>query len=122
MNCDRFQSEDQVTEMLELLWVGELNGEVVGVVGTKVTGNDVYIGPLAVAKNHQQKGIGKKLLDFAEDQGEISTVRVASLRVNNLAMYVKRGYKEVKELPVTEVLPLHILTRFDLTIEFINKN
>ena len=119
--CDRFVSEDQVKEMMDLLWVGELEREVVGVVGIKVTGIEVTIGPLAVSKNHQKLGIGGKLLDFGEGQGDISNVQVISLRTYLLTMYAKRGYREVKELPVNKVLPPHILTRTDLTVKFLQK-
>ena len=118
---NRFQSEDEVEKMLNILFIGESQGEVVGVVGAVVTGNVVDIGPLAVSTGCQKMGIGRKLLDFAESQGDICNVHCCSLRLSNIAMYARRGYKQIKEVPGVEVLPLNILTRTDFTIKYFQK-
>jgi predicted N-acetyltransferase YhbS len=119
---DRFQSEDQARDLVNLLWVGELDTEIVGVVGAKVTGNFVYIGPLAVSSKHQKMGIGGKLLDFAEGRAEIAMVQAANLRCPSVSVYERRGYKKIKELPVAQLIPGHMLTRSDFTIQILQKS
>ena len=64
--CNRFANIDKVEAMLDILWVGELDGKIVGVVGIKVIGDIIDIGPLAVSAKYQRMGIGGQLLDFAE--------------------------------------------------------
>ena len=76
---------------------------------------------MAVSTRCQKIGIGGKLLDIAEAQGVIACVQVMSPRTSVLAMYLKRGYKEVKEVPVVEVLPLYRLSRHDLTVKYLEK-
>ena len=61
--CNRFANIDKVEAMLDILWVGELDGKIVGVVGIKVIGDIIDIGPLAVSAKYQKMG---QLLDFAE--------------------------------------------------------
>ena len=119
--ANRFQSEEEVEEMLDILFIAESDGEVVGVVGVKVTGNVVDIGPRAVSTGYQKRGIGRKLFDFAESQGEICNVHCCSLRMSNIAMYARRGYQQVKEVPGTEILPSTILTRTDFTFKYFHK-
>ena len=119
--CNRFANIDQVEKLLDIFWVGELGGKIVGVVGIEVIGDMVDIGPLAVSTKYQKMGIGGKLLDFAEERGVVACVQVMSLITSNLAMYLKRGYEEVKELPIAEVLPLHTLSRHDLTVKYLQR-
>ena len=47
--CNRFANIDQVEKLLDIFWVGELGGKIVGVVGIEVIGDMVDIGPLAVS-------------------------------------------------------------------------
>ena len=112
----RFESIDEVMKINHTLWVAERQEEIVGVVGMKLQENVVEIGPLAVPTRYQRMGIGGKLLDFAESQGEISRLSTASVRLANIAMYTKRGYKVVREVPVTEYESANIFSRSDLKI------
>ena len=128
--CNRFLNIDEVEQMLDILWVGELGSEIVGVVGIEVMSDQVNIGPLAVSKKCQKQGIGGKLLDKAEAQGVVASAQVMSLRSSVLAMYLNRGYQEVKEVPVVKFFtlhhqldkdPLHRLSRHDLTVKYLQK-
>ena len=74
----------------------------------------VHIGPIAVGKNHQGKGIGKLLLDFAESLAEISEIEVVSCRSDLFPMYHKRGYRTIRRIPITDLLEPEQLTRLDL--------
>lgn len=45
------------------IWIAELHGEVIGMVGLIVEEQEVEVEPLVVASGHRDKGIGKLLLD-----------------------------------------------------------
>ena len=59
----------------------------------------------------QGKGLGTMLLDFAESLAREVEVEVVSIRDDLLAMYRKRGYKEISTLPITTRVPADQLTR-----------
>ena len=89
-----------------------------------MTGNAVEIGPFAVATDQQRKGIGGKLLDVAEDQAEVANALTNSLRKSNIAMYTKRGYRLIKEVPVADIphlVPPSMLSRNNYTVLFLQK-
>jgi GNAT superfamily N-acetyltransferase len=95
--------EDGLREMLAapdatfLLCVDE-NGELLGSFYAQPTGPQVYLGMLAVAPEKQARGVGKFLLQAAEDYGRqhgctVAKMTVISVRHELLAYYERQGYR-----------------------------
>ena len=80
------------------------------------------IGPIAVDKNFQGRGIGKRLLDFAETFAVTTEVEVVSCRSDLFPMYERRGYKVVANEPITKFIPESHLTRLDLEFVIMHKS
>ena len=80
------------------------------------------IGPLAVDKNFQGRGIGKRLLDFAESFAATSEVEVVSCRSDLFPMYERRGYQVVAKEPIANFTPESHLTRLDLDFVIMRKS
>ena len=80
------------------------------------------IGPIAVDKNFQGRGIGKRLLDFAETFAVTTEVEVVSCRSDLFPMYERRGYKVVANEPITKFIPESHLTRLDLDFVIMHKS
>lgn len=59
-------------------FVALLNGNVVGIISTVVmfwaTTNNLFIQAFVVKKEYQNKGIGKKLLKYAEDYAKVNGI------------------------------------------------
>lgn len=69
-----------------------------------------HLGMLTVSPQHQNLGLGKKILDFAEDfckthwQSQEMELEVISVRKELIAFYLRRGYvftNEVRPFPMT---------------------
>ena len=68
-----------------------------------IDGKNLYIHRLAVDPQFQKKGIGKKLMDYAEDfakKNNFISVRLDtfSKNKNNMRFYERRGYKKLEEV------------------------
>ena len=48
------------------MYVYVKNDKILGCVGANVTNDTIHIGLLAVSKEHRPRGIGSKLIEFAE--------------------------------------------------------
>ncbi len=48
----------------EDIWVAEVDGEIVGLVGLIVKGKEAEVEPIVISKAHRKQGIGGKLLKF----------------------------------------------------------
>lgn len=78
------------------------NNDLVGCVYLQKKEEKVYLGMLTVAPDKQSKGIGKKLLQAAEEYAETQdctsiTITVISLRKELITWYERRGYKATGE-------------------------
>lgn len=75
------------------------DNETVGAFGIKLNGSSAKFGPLAVRKTYQQRGIGSKLLNFAEElakQRGLSLIWCHSLeRYNAANFYQNNGWEEI---------------------------
>jgi GNAT superfamily N-acetyltransferase len=72
-------------------------GELLGSFHAQVRGELVYLSMLAVAPTGQARGVGKFLLQAAEDYGRqhgciLSRMTVISVRTELIAYYERRGY------------------------------
>ena len=95
--------EAGVAEMLALpgaamLLALDANGELLGSFHAQLKGDVVYLGMLAVTPMRQTQGVGKFLLEAAEDYGRqhgctVSKMTVISVRAELIAYYERRGYR-----------------------------
>lgn len=80
-------------------WVARRAGRLVGSVRTEARGHELYIGRLCVAPDQQGRGLGRRLLEFAESTALPGTRRftltTGAESQSNLRMYKKAGYRVV---------------------------
>ena len=72
--------------------------KIIGFISYKIKNNEATIGLVAVLPNYQGKGIGKKLLQFVENElikNDIKVLNIPTQKENLEAcsFYEKRGYK-----------------------------
>ena len=92
-------------------------GQLEGCVYLEVKQEKLYLGMLCVYPHLQDKGIGRKLLQAAEEHAqafscEAITMTVISSRESLIEWYERRGYAKTGE-----VLPFHEGTRFGIPRE-----
>ena len=95
-----------VPEAAMLLCLGP-NDELLGSFYAHPTGGQVYLGMLAVSPNYQAQGVGKFLIQAAENYGSqhgctVSKMTVISVRTELIAFYERLGYRQTGE---TEPFP-----------------
>jgi ribosomal protein S18 acetylase RimI-like enzyme len=83
-----------------LYWLRE--GEMIGCVFVSVEGNLGYLGMLTIKPGLQDGGLGRKLLEAAEDHARrkgarAMTLTVVQLRDSLMAWYERRGYRRTGE-------------------------
>jgi ribosomal protein S18 acetylase RimI-like enzyme len=90
---------------------GDGSGQLLGCVYTEVRGNRGYMGQLAVGPAHQGAGLGRLLIEAAEDhlrrQGCVAMdITVLSMRTELPPIYRKFGYVEtgIEEFHSTQPL------------------
>lgn len=81
------------------LYVVDLDGRVAGSIRVYTMGDAMSLGDLAVAPHAQGSGLGRLLMDFAEQKAVDEGFARMKLFTNvamteNIAIYLKRGYKE----------------------------
>merc|ERR1712008_135246 len=105
-NTTRFKNLQEVEDCLKNLYVleGKLVGQIVGVVCVKMLYENsiASIGPVAVHPDHQGKGYGGKIFDFAESLAKITQIDCVSCRTDLFPFYEKRGYIEIERVPAEE--------------------
>lgn len=98
--------------------LAEENGAIAGCVYVEPNGERGYLGLLSVEPSRQGSGMGKRLLEAAEDHCRAAGCRFMDLRVVNLrtelpAYYRKFGYAQSGVMPFPEgvqtILPCHLL-------------
>jgi len=81
----------------ERLWVAELDGQVVGLTGLIVDGQEAELEPLIVAAPHRGAGIGRALTDHALQEVRQLDVRYFSVRpvarnADAISFFFKQGF------------------------------
>jgi len=120
-----FLGADRLTiaEVLDRLAKGrfilaEENAAITGCVHVEPNGERAYLGLLSVEPSLQGSGLGKRLLEAAEDHCRAAGCRFMDLRVVNLrtelpGYYRKFGYIQSGVMPFPEgiqtILPCHLL-------------
>ena len=69
------------------------NGEIQGFIGF----DGSYVAGLFVRKEARSKGVGKSLLDFAEDKKESLSLSVSAKNVRAVKFYEREGFKTTAE-------------------------
>lgn len=84
-------------------WVARRARRLVGSVRTERRGDELYIGRLCVAPDQQGRGLGRRLLEFAESTAPEGTRRLTlntgAKSESNLRMYRRAGYRLVPGAP-----------------------
>jgi ribosomal protein S18 acetylase RimI-like enzyme len=81
------------------VWVWDEGGEVLGVMVMRPADDHLFVDNVAVAPEHQGRGLGRELLAFAEERAEREGLPEVRLYTNekmheNLAVYAKLGFEE----------------------------
>ncbi|QKF76615.1 GNAT family N-acetyltransferase [Arcobacter defluvii] len=95
-------NENMMKEILEekdtKTYIAKIDNKIVGTIQAKLEGENIHIGLFAVDTKSQASGIGKKLLEFAENSSsklwKKSTfiMEVISTRTELMQYYIRRGY------------------------------
>ncbi len=103
--------------------------QIISCICVEIKNEGTYIGYFAVHPDHQDRGLGKKVLKRAEEFSKFKLkvskliMVVVSQRTELIEYYERRGYKrtgKVIEYPVH--LNVGTPTRNDLTIEYLEKS
>ena len=98
--------------------LAEEDGAIIGWVYVEPSGERAYLGLLSVEPSLQRAGIGKRLMDAAEDHCRTAGCRLMDLRVVNLRTklppyYQKLGYVQTGAMSFPEevhaIIPCHLL-------------
>ncbi|MBF9236271.1 GNAT family N-acetyltransferase [Hymenobacter sp. BT683] len=123
--------EEGIREMLAvhdaamLLCLRE-NDELLGSFYAHSTGNKVYLGMLAVAPTSQGQGVGKFLIQGAEDYGRqhgctVSKMTVISVRPELIAFYERLGYHQTGATEPFPTDPRYGIPKQPLTLLVLEK-
>jgi len=82
-------------------WVARLDGRLVGVIRALQDGDLLLIGRIAIAPDVQGEGIGRALLEAAENASTASESELftGSLSEANIRLYESCGYVETRRIP-----------------------
>ena len=95
------QLEDSLRQTHFELFVAELDQNIVACIGLTFSESDVEVGTFAIAPHYQNQGLGRQVLDFAENHVHKSiqykklkyfVMWVLSVRYELIAYYERRGY------------------------------
>ncbi|MFZ5669860.1 MAG: GNAT family N-acetyltransferase [Pseudomonadota bacterium] len=83
------------------VWVATENDILIGFVATQAVGRDLHVWELAVAADHQQKGVGRRLMETAEQWARARTLDSLTLTTFrsvpwNAPFYSRLGFEAVE--------------------------
>lgn len=95
-------NENMMKEILEekdtKTYIAKIENKIVGTIQVKLEGESIHVGLFAVDTKSQASGIGKRLLEFAENsatklwQKSTFLIEVISTRTELMQYYIRRGY------------------------------
>jgi ribosomal protein S18 acetylase RimI-like enzyme len=94
-------------------WVLEQKSEIIAVLELVLKDDSLYIDTVAVSNEHQARGLGKQLLNFAETRARELERNAMTLFTNErytvlLEMYARLGYIETHRVPVQGTDAVHM--------------
>ena len=107
----------QLSQLLQkrdfhLYVIESVHAQIMGCIGIQMQGKSCEIGHFAIHPNEQAQGLGKKLLQFAEQQAtliepnvEEFVMYVIDRRLELIKYYQRRGYNITDE---NQAYPLHL--------------
>jgi GNAT superfamily N-acetyltransferase len=86
------------------VWVLEADGQIGGVIELMTADDHLWIDNVAISPAWQGRGLGRRLLRHAEDEGRRLALPELRLLTNeryldNIAMYTRYGYVETHRVP-----------------------
>lgn len=103
--------------------------EIIGSVNVENRGTECYLGMLVVKPTLQRGGLGRKLIQAAEDyardtwHSEKMTMTVISRRAELIAYYERRGYRRTGETKPFKFDDVHGIARVDgIELEVLEKD
>jgi len=87
-------------------WIITLNGQEIGWVGFRQTGDETFLKQLYVAPLHQRRGIGSQVMRRLNEQGRTAKSMALFVLKNNPAFrfYRRHGFEVVQETHSTFVM------------------
>ncbi len=91
------------------IWLAELEGEIVGLVGLLHSEEETEVEPIVVKPGHRSGGIGKRLLEKACEEAEARDVRYLSIRpvarnAEAIALFAAEGFDILGHVQLLKVL------------------
>ena len=129
---DGMRTDDQEIRNLisapdSMILVGESENEIIGSVHIEKRGDSSYLGLLVVKPGLQNGGIGRQVIDAAEDRARNvwgsrkMTMTVIPIRTELIAYYERRGYRRTGEVMPFPVDEWHIAKVDNLELEILEK-
>jgi GNAT superfamily N-acetyltransferase len=86
------------------VWVAEVDDRIVGVLELIPREDHLWIDNVAIDPEHQGRGLGRRLLKYADDEARRRGYESLGLLTNeryvrNIAMYERYGYRETHRTP-----------------------
>ncbi|MEG1994122.1 MAG: N-acetyltransferase [Oscillospiraceae bacterium] len=89
---DNYKMVESIIPQSEIFVIEE-NNEICGFIGL----NDGYIEGIFVAENHQSKGFGKQLLDYAKSIYQRLSLSVYKNNIKAISFYNREGFSIIKQ-------------------------
>ena len=109
-------NHDWIKKDMENMYVYVENHKILGCVRAIVTNDTFHIGLLAVSKEHQQRGIGSKLVEFAESFAKRVEIEVFECRTDIIPFWEKKNYKEIRKENIENLFPIDRFSRPDIKV------
>ena len=112
---------ESIKRYMEDMYVYVENDEILGCIRVILNNDRVNIGPIAVSKEHQKRGIGSKLIDFAESLAKRTEIQVLDCRTDLIPFWENRNYREIRKENIENVFDIQRFSRSDVKVIFYEK-
>merc|ERR1711892_633748 len=84
ISADRFVTIEDVLKIQDMMIVAKVNSRIVGVIGIRLEQGIADLGPIAVCLSMKGRGIGSRMMRYAETLHTVTMVRVVGYSVDVL--------------------------------------